>query len=72
MAKWQDMYLGRGFKTLLTDGDNNPKTAKSNKAGNYFTVIIEICILLSGGIAIIKVLEGRIGEPGLLSSSELK
>lgn len=35
-------YDGLGFKSLLTDGDNNPKTAKSNKAGDYHSAIMHL------------------------------
>ena len=37
--KKSEIYKGLGFATLLTDGDNNPKTEKSNKSSQYFTTI---------------------------------
>ncbi len=42
MGKRPDLMKLYGFRTLLTDGDNNFKTAKSNKASNYHTMIMHL------------------------------
>lgn len=39
----------RGFNTLLTDGDSNPKTAKSNKVGEYLTTIMHFAHASTSG-----------------------
>ena len=39
-----------GFGKLLTDGDNNPKTMKSNKAGDFITSILHLAPAKSSGI----------------------
>ncbi len=38
----KNLYDGLGFRTLLTDGDNNPKTALSNAVGEYYTSIMHL------------------------------
>ena len=43
-------YAGLGFNSLLTDGDNNPKTAKSNAAGSeYYTALMHLAHASTGG-----------------------
>lgn len=44
-----NLYAGLGFNSLLTDGDNNPKTAKSNAAGDYYTAIMHLAHASTGG-----------------------
>lgn len=39
-----------GFGSLLTAGDSNPKTAKSNKASNYHTAIMHLRPAKSSGL----------------------
>jgi len=40
MARLADLYNGLGFKSLLTDGDSNPKTALSNEVSDTFASML--------------------------------